>query len=144
VWRPGILLTRALPPLAQGFWHGATRPHPDGWHDEWPTLAERIAGEARCSEKRGYRVSGRDSFLRASDYYRMAGFFLHGNPADPPITIAFDLSVACFRNAAALFDPRIEPVQIPFEGTTLPRYFCRGFPELRTLIIWATAQVSCH
>lgn len=98
----------------------------DGWHDEWLALAERIAGEARCSEKRGYRVSGRDSFLRASDYYQMAGFFLHGNPADPPITIAFDLSVACSRNAAALFDPRIEPVQIPFEGATLPGDFYRG------------------
>jgi len=50
----------------------------------------------------------------------MAEFFLPGNPADPRITIAFDLSVACFRSAAALFDPCIEPVQIPFEGTTLP------------------------
>jgi hypothetical protein len=93
----------------------------DSWHDEWLALAERIAGEARRSEKRGHRVSARDSFLRASNYYRMAGFFLHGNPADPRITIAFDLSAACFRSAAALSDPRIEPVQIPFEGTTRPR-----------------------
>jgi alpha-beta hydrolase superfamily lysophospholipase len=98
----------------------------DSWHDEWLALAERIAGEARRSEKRGHRVSARDSFLRASNYYRMAEFFLHGNPADPRINVAFDLSIACFRSAAALFDPRIEPVQIPFEGTTLPGYFYRG------------------
>jgi pimeloyl-ACP methyl ester carboxylesterase len=98
----------------------------DSWHDEWLALAERIIDEAQHSEKRGHRVSARDSFLRASNYYRMAEFFLHANPADPRITIAFDLSVACFRSAAALFDPCIEPVQIPFEGTTLPGYFYRG------------------
>jgi Esterase FrsA-like len=96
------------------------------WHDEWLALAERIAGEAQRSEMRGHRVSARDSFLRASNYYRMAGFFLHGNPADPRVTIALDLSAACFRSAAALFDPRIEPVRIPFEGTDLPGYFYRG------------------
>ena len=98
----------------------------DSWHDEWLALAERIAGEARCSEKGAHRVSARDSFLRASNYYRMAEFFLHGTPADPRINVAFDLSVTCFRSAAALFDPPIEPVEIPFEGTTLPGYFYRG------------------
>lgn len=98
----------------------------DSWHDEWLALAGRIAGEASRSQKRGHQVSAHDSFLRAANYYRMAEFFLHGDPADPRITIAFDLSVACFRSAAALSDPRIEPVRIPFEGTTLGGYFYRG------------------
>ncbi|MEU4125175.1 MULTISPECIES: alpha/beta hydrolase family protein [Streptomyces] len=36
-----------------------------------------------------------------------------------------DRSVACFRAAAALFTPVIEPVEIPYEDTTLPGYFYR-------------------
>jgi pimeloyl-ACP methyl ester carboxylesterase len=98
----------------------------DSWHDEWLALAERIAGEARRCERRRHQVSARDSFLRASNYYRVAGSFLRGNPGDPRVTIAFDLGAACFRSAAALFDPCIEPVQIPFEGAALRGYFYRG------------------
>ncbi len=30
--------------------------------------------------------------------------------------------MACFQAAAALYTPRIEPVRIPYEGTTLPGY----------------------
>jgi pimeloyl-ACP methyl ester carboxylesterase len=30
---------------------------------------------------------------------------------------------ACFRNAAALFDPQVEPIEVAFEGHALPGYF---------------------
>ncbi|MFI9506489.1 alpha/beta hydrolase family protein [Nocardia sp. NPDC052566] len=98
----------------------------DSWHDEWLATADLVAAEARKSLAGGHRVSARDGFLRASNYYRSAEFFLHGNPADPRITHAYDASVACFAAAAELSDPMIEPVRIPYEGTTLPGYFYRA------------------
>ena len=33
---------------------------------------------------------------------------------------------ACFRQAAALFDPPFEAVEVPYQGKTLPGYFCRA------------------
>ncbi|WP_433246262.1 alpha/beta hydrolase family protein [Streptosporangium sp. CA-135522] len=97
----------------------------DSWHDEWLATADRVAAEGRASLADGHRISARDAFLRASNYYRNAEFFLHGDAADPRIQHAYDASVACFHQAAALFTPAIEPVEIPYEGTVLPGYLYR-------------------
>ncbi|MFJ8435890.1 alpha/beta fold hydrolase [Kitasatospora sp. NPDC094019] len=95
------------------------------WYTEWLATADRVSGEARKALAAGHRVSARDGFLRASNYYRSAEFFLHGNPCDPRHNDAYERSVECFRSAAALFTPVIEPVEIPYEGTTLPGYLYR-------------------
>ncbi|MFI5645453.1 alpha/beta hydrolase family protein [Kitasatospora sp. NPDC051705] len=95
------------------------------WYTEWMATADRVAGQAEESLAAGHRVSARDGFLRASNYYRSAEFFLHGHPCDPRHDHAYDRSVDTFRSAAALFTPIIEPVQIPYEDTTLPGYLYR-------------------
>ncbi|WP_062982905.1 alpha/beta hydrolase family protein [Nocardia anaemiae] len=94
----------------------------DSWYDEWLATADRVAAAARTA----HRVSARDGFLRASNYYRAAEFFLHGKAADPRIRHAYDASVECFRAAIALADQMIEPVLIPYQGSTLPGYFYRA------------------
>jgi dienelactone hydrolase len=93
------------------------------WHDQWLATADRIAAEAQAQLAAGHRTSARDGLLRASNYYRAAEFFLHGNPADPRISHAYRRSAGCFRDAAALFTPAIEPVEIPYEDTVLHGYF---------------------
>ncbi|MFF1697675.1 TIGR03086 family metal-binding protein [Streptomyces sp. NPDC058257] len=98
----------------------------DSWHDQWLATADRVADQARTSREGGHCTSARDGFLRASNYYRCAEFFLHGDAADPRIHHAYDASVGCFRQAAELFTPAIEPVTIPYEGTTLPGYLYRS------------------
>ncbi|MEV7174437.1 alpha/beta fold hydrolase [Streptomyces sp. NPDC093224] len=97
----------------------------DSWYTEWIATADRVAGEAEKALAAGHRISARDGFLRASNYYRSAEFFLHGNPCDARHDHAYDRSVTCFRAAAALFTPVIEPVEIPYEDTTLPGYLYR-------------------
>ncbi|GAA2654891.1 hypothetical protein GCM10010425_81830 [Streptomyces spororaveus] len=97
----------------------------DSWYVEWTATADRVSGEAQKALADGHRVSARDGFLRASNYYRSAEFFLHGHPCDPRHDHAYDRSVACFKAAAALFTPVIEPAEIPYEDTTLPGYFYR-------------------
>ncbi|MEU8246780.1 alpha/beta fold hydrolase [Nonomuraea sp. NPDC048916] len=96
----------------------------DSWHDEWLATADRVTAEAAESLAAGRRVSARDGFLRASNYYRAAEFFLHGDPADPRIDVAYTGQVTCFRAFADLSG--IERVEIPYEGTTLPGYLYRG------------------
>lgn len=98
----------------------------DSWHDAWLATAARTAGEAEAQLAAGHRISARDGLLRASNYYRAAEFFLHGNPADPRIDHAYHRAVGCFRAAAALFVPSVEVVQIPYEGTVLHGYFYRA------------------
>jgi pimeloyl-ACP methyl ester carboxylesterase len=98
----------------------------DSWHDEWLATADWVAAEAEKMLAGGHRISARDGLMRANNYYRTAEFYLHGNPDDPRIDHAYDRARECFRTAAALFDPPIEPVEIPYEGTVLRGYFYRG------------------
>jgi len=97
----------------------------DSWYQEWIGTAERVSTIAEASEAEGHRVSAREAYLRASNYYRTSYPFFYGAPVDPRLIEAFDKETAAFRRAAALFDPPVEPVEIPYEGTTLPGYFYR-------------------
>ena len=97
----------------------------DSWYEEWNRTAEKVAQEAADQLARGHHISARDSFLRAASHYCTSEFFLHGNPRDPRITSAYQKSVECYTASAKLFDPPIEPVEIPYENTTLPGYFHR-------------------
>jgi len=56
----------------------------------------------------------------------MAEFYLHGNPADPRILLESRASQKADAEGAKLTGPTWEPVQIPYEGTTLPGYFYKA------------------
>lgn len=95
----------------------------DSWYEAYNAFADRVAKEAADQLSRGHRVSARDSFLRATTYYQASEFFLHGDPKDARIARAYRLSTDCYHQCAKLYDPAIEPVEIPYEKTTLPGYF---------------------
>lgn len=97
----------------------------ESWYSEWYKTAERIHAHAEQSLAQGKRVSARENFLRASNYYRTAEFFLHGNPADPRILETWGKSRHSFIHATKLIDTHVEQVKIPYEGTFLPGYFYR-------------------
>jgi len=97
----------------------------DGWYREWIATADRIAAVGEESASAGHAVSARDAYLRASSYYRTAYLPLYGSPVDPRLVEAFDKETTVFQKAAALMRSPVEPVEIPYEGTTLPGYFCQ-------------------
>src|SRR5271156_4444114 len=97
----------------------------EGWYNEWNATAERISAEADAQLAAGHRVSARDGYLRAANYFRTSEFFLHGNHEDPRIYSAYKRSIRAYKLSASLFDPPILPVEIPYENTTLPGYFHR-------------------
>jgi hypothetical protein len=54
---------------------------------------------------------------------------LFGSPVDPRLVKASHAEGSAFHRAAALSQPAIEPVEIPFEGRTLPGYFLRALGD---------------
>src|SRR5918998_3505726 len=110
----------------------------DGWYLQWTATAERLAGYADESARAGHTTSASDAYLRASTYYRAAYLPLYGSPVDPRLVEAFDKETDTFQKAAALMTPPVEPVEIPYEVTTLPGSFCQADDSRRprpTLIV---------
>jgi pimeloyl-ACP methyl ester carboxylesterase len=97
----------------------------DGWFREWTAAADRVAGYGDASAHADHTISASGAYVRASSYYRAAYLPLYGSPVDPRLVEAFDKEAAAFQKAAALIPSPVEPVELPFEGTTLPGYFCR-------------------
>ena len=72
---------------------------PDGdenaWYSEWRALAERIHADADRSAAEGHRVSARESYLRASNYYGVCEFYLRVDSSnDPEVRAAGQLSIS--------------------------------------------------
>ena len=96
----------------------------ESWYREWMKTAEQREKAGDDFLARGRKISARQEFFKASNYYRTAEFFLHTNPEDPRIVSVWKKGRDSFRKAANLADHPILPVEIPFEGTTLPGYLC--------------------
>ena len=95
---------------------------PQSWTRAFERLAQRVEEQGRTCLAAGGRVSGRDHLLRASTYYRTAEYYAGGGSGvDGPGA----RSQACFSAAAALLDPPVEPLGIPFAGGILPGYLVR-------------------
>jgi pimeloyl-ACP methyl ester carboxylesterase len=101
---------------------------PDGdltaWYSEWRALAERIHADAHRSDAEGHAVSARESYLRASNYYRVCEFYLRVDSSnDAEVREVGRLSVDSFAHAAQLMNPSPRQVRFPYEDTTLPGWW---------------------
>ncbi|MFN8592308.1 MAG: alpha/beta fold hydrolase [Thermomicrobiales bacterium] len=94
----------------------------DDWYREWVATADRVAAIGDDSAAAGHRISAREAWFRACNYYRSAYFPLYGAPIDSRLVEAFDKETTVFLKGAALSDIPIEAVEIPFEGKSLPGY----------------------
>jgi hypothetical protein len=105
----------------------ARRIHPlDGgaWHDAWSHSAAVAAGAGESARRTGARVSARHAFLRASEYFRQAYYFIRSDLDDRRLLESYRRHVDTFLAAVELMDQHVEPVRIPYEATTLKGYFC--------------------
>ena len=90
----------------------------DAWFREWAREAETVerAGRARLAE--GHKAGAAAYLLRAANYYHVGERFLQPKAAGLE---AYSRGVDCFRDAAKLMTrPRIEHVEVPYEGASLP------------------------
>ena len=107
----------------------------DAWYREWTATADRLFAQAEGCAAKNARVSARGLYLRAATYYRLSYPLLYGRPTDPRVKAGYAREAAAFARAAALFDPPIVSVAIPFENATLPGWFYLGGVGTRPLII---------
>jgi hypothetical protein len=114
----------------------------DSWYEAFTKTADRLRQEADESLEGGHKVSARRSYLRASNYYRAAEFYVRDNRDDPRSLQGWQSSRDCFLKAGGLFDPPFEVIEIPYEDTTLPGYFFRvdDSGERRPTIITMTGM----
>jgi len=102
--------------------HRITEGDFESWYQEWLKTADRVCAIADSCLADGHLVSAREAYLRASNYYRAAEFYLHGDPSDPRILETWGKSRDCFATAAELLPFPVEAVEIPYENTTIPGY----------------------
>ncbi|MEE9275912.1 MAG: prolyl oligopeptidase family serine peptidase, partial [bacterium] len=95
----------------------------EAWHREWFNLAEAVGGFGGAALEQGHRMTARAAFLRSFNYYRTSEFFLLGDDRKIP---TYKKCIGQFEKAAALFDPPLERVEVPYEGTSLPGWFIRA------------------
>jgi X-Pro dipeptidyl-peptidase (S15 family) len=99
-------------------------PEAGRWHAAWLASAGRAEATAREALSAGRRRTARAAFLRASEYYRQAFYFIRGELDDPRLKTAYAAHVAMFEQAATLMDRPVGQVRIPYDGTTLRGWFC--------------------
>ncbi|MBX9810059.1 MAG: hypothetical protein K2Y16_00400 [Burkholderiales bacterium] len=93
----------------------------EAWFDACVKVADGVRAHAEKFEQGGYRHSAAHAYLRACNYYQMGERFR--TPKDRKALAAFRAGVECFHRHAALTDIKIEIVEVPFEGGSLPGYF---------------------
>ena len=108
----------------------------ESWHREWLALADRIATIADHSAAGGHAASASSAYLRASNYYRTAEFFLRDDPAnDPRVDSTSARAIETFR-AAPEIQAHWTRVGIPYQGIELEGYYLNagGDEPGRTLL----------
>lgn len=97
----------------------------DSWHEEWVKTADRLVHVAQGCEEKGHCVSARESYLRASNYYRVSLFFHYQSPLPTEILEAYYRHVNTFDKAIELTSKNFRKIHIPFEEVSMPGYFYR-------------------
>jgi dienelactone hydrolase len=105
--------------------HSVARSLPVGdnaaWQAGFAELASKVEADGWESSRGDHEISARDAFLRATIYYRISGQMadIEGSDEVPPCLTD---SIRMFREACARMRPAFEPVEVPYEGVTLPGY----------------------
>jgi pimeloyl-ACP methyl ester carboxylesterase len=90
----------------------------DEWAAAWTRMGDRYAAGARDVEKSD-RKAAAAAWLMAFRYHSFGGW---PTPNSPGKKAAFEKGVASFRTYAALSDPVLEDVRVPFEGKEVRAY----------------------
>jgi Prolyl oligopeptidase family len=91
--------------------------------------ADEARAQAEDSASRGHRVSAREAYLWAQNYYDCSTYFVDGSKDPTRFLPTWELLYDCWLKSTALFDPPIEAVNIPYAKTELRGFFFRSDRE---------------
>jgi alpha-beta hydrolase superfamily lysophospholipase len=91
------------------------------WFSKWHEAGTRNYRTGDAEDRKGRGETARDSFLKASNYFRMADFYL--DRYDRRELLTYRRAVKSFMRAAAHFDHVFEAITIPYDGKSIPGYF---------------------
>jgi pimeloyl-ACP methyl ester carboxylesterase len=91
----------------------------DAWFEEWARMGSRVEARGREAAKAGHKRTAAACLMRAGQYYQTGERFLQ--PKSARGMEIYKQAVAAFRDAAGMINrPRIEPVEVPYDGASLP------------------------
>ena len=103
----------------------------DAWFREWSREARVVEDTGRARISQGHSTSGAKYLQRASAYYHVGERFLQ--PKSQAGNDAYMRGVHCLRDAAKyLKRPRLEHVEIPYDGRSLPAIYVHAEPANRS------------
>jgi pimeloyl-ACP methyl ester carboxylesterase len=110
------------------------------WFTAWAAMADDLERKGRALLDRGKSASAAAYLLRAANYAHVGERFLH--PKTAASDASFRRGVQAFKDAARLVArPRIEPVEVPYEGASLPALLVHAAPERVAAGLRAPAMV---
>jgi len=103
----------------------------DAWFREWSREARVVEDAGRERIAQGHSTSGAQYLQRASAYYHVGERFLQ--PKSQAGNDAYMRGVHCLRDAAKhIKRPRLEHVEIPYDGKSLPAIYVHAEPPNRS------------
>ena len=93
----------------------------DAWYHAFVKVADEVSGHAERFRETKHPVSAAAFYLRASHYYQMGERFR--TPKDAQALSTYQRSIDCFHKFVEQTDLKIEIVEVPFEGGSMPGYF---------------------
>jgi len=101
----------------------------DAWFAEWTQMGDIVEARGRAAERAGHTLTAASCFLRATRYYHTGERFLQ--PKTQAGMQVYAKAVQTFRDAAKYIRaPRIEPVEVPYQGTSLPALLVHPDPAV--------------
>lgn len=95
------------------------------WKDEWLKRADLLYADAQKLKDEASWILAQNEFLRASNYYRSASFYMTSiDERDESVKLRRK-AIACFLEYIKGKD-FIKPVKIPYENTYLPGYYIKS------------------
>ncbi len=96
-----------------------------GWFREWSSTASHLQEQAERSAKGGHHESAASAYLRAAGYWALAMEGLLGAKDSDRMRRTFRSHRACWDGFVESSQGRHEPVEVPYEGGTLPGWLLR-------------------
>src|SRR4051812_35733018 len=100
----------------------------NAWFEEWARMGDVVEARGRDAAKRGHALTAAACLMRAAHYYQTGERFLQHGPRSADI---YKKAVKSFADGAAMLKrPRIESVEVPYGGKTMPALFVHAAPEV--------------